>query len=399
MERLLRVGIREVRPGGESAGHHRGRDRPLPVGDGTGPPVAIRFTDAPRPNAAILLDPELQTRRSLHGWRRGGRAGLDRGFSDLAVSTARTPPSRNGPGRNGCGATPARRLAQFNHPLARAPQRRPPLRSRRAALFAVPGFRPAIQLRLFRERRTQSLDDAQLAKKRHLAAKLLLEARQARARHRMRLGRPRPLSRRASGRACHRHHAVRGAAHACAAGAPPKEGSRTASTSACRIIATSRTSSIASSRSACSSMSASAITTPSSANAANLLADDGVMLLHSIGRSEGPAVTNPWIGEIHLPGRLHSGAVGSAARDRTRRAARHRHRNPAPALRRDAARLAASFCPSRRGRGRKLVTTRFGSADFRADVGILSRRRRSAFRYYGLWYSRSSSSSASTPCR
>ena len=33
-----------------------------------------------------------------------------------------------------------------------------------------------------------------------------------------------------------------------------------------------------------------------------LLADDGVMLLHSIGRSEGPAVTNPWVAKYIFPG-------------------------------------------------------------------------------------------------
>jgi cyclopropane-fatty-acyl-phospholipid synthase len=35
---------------------------------------------------------------------------------------------------------------------------------------------------------------------------------------------------------------------------------------------------------------------------AELLADDGVMLLHSIGRSEGPGVTNPWIAKYIFPG-------------------------------------------------------------------------------------------------
>ena len=35
---------------------------------------------------------------------------------------------------------------------------------------------------------------------------------------------------------------------------------------------------------------------------AGLLADDGVMLLHSIGRSEGPDVTNPWISKYIFPG-------------------------------------------------------------------------------------------------
>jgi cyclopropane-fatty-acyl-phospholipid synthase len=35
---------------------------------------------------------------------------------------------------------------------------------------------------------------------------------------------------------------------------------------------------------------------------ARLLADDGVMLLHTIGRSEGPNVTNPWIAKYIFPG-------------------------------------------------------------------------------------------------
>ena len=35
---------------------------------------------------------------------------------------------------------------------------------------------------------------------------------------------------------------------------------------------------------------------------ARMLDDDGVMLLHSIGRSEGPSVTNPWIAKYIFPG-------------------------------------------------------------------------------------------------
>jgi cyclopropane-fatty-acyl-phospholipid synthase len=35
---------------------------------------------------------------------------------------------------------------------------------------------------------------------------------------------------------------------------------------------------------------------------ASLLKDDGVMVLHSIGRSEGPNVTNPWIAKYIFPG-------------------------------------------------------------------------------------------------
>ncbi|MEX0842286.1 MAG: cyclopropane-fatty-acyl-phospholipid synthase family protein [Xanthobacteraceae bacterium] len=35
---------------------------------------------------------------------------------------------------------------------------------------------------------------------------------------------------------------------------------------------------------------------------AELLADDGILLLHSIGRSEGPGITNPWIAKYIFPG-------------------------------------------------------------------------------------------------
>jgi cyclopropane-fatty-acyl-phospholipid synthase len=38
------------------------------------------------------------------------------------------------------------------------------------------------------------------------------------------------------------------------------------------------------------------------AKARELLADDGVMLLHSIGRSDGPGATNPWIAKYIFPG-------------------------------------------------------------------------------------------------
>jgi cyclopropane-fatty-acyl-phospholipid synthase len=35
---------------------------------------------------------------------------------------------------------------------------------------------------------------------------------------------------------------------------------------------------------------------------AEMLADDGIMLLHAIGRSEGPGITNPWIAKYIFPG-------------------------------------------------------------------------------------------------
>ena len=49
-------------------------------------------------------------------------------------------------------------------------------------------------------------------------------------------------------------------------------------------------------------MSASASTTRSSANARTLLEDDGVALLHFIGRKSPPGITNPWIAKYIFPG-------------------------------------------------------------------------------------------------
>ena len=72
----------------------------------------------------------------------------------------------------------------------------------------------------------------------------------------------------------------------------------------------------------------------------DLLTDDGVMLLHSIGRMEPPGGDQPVAAQVHLPRRLYAGAVGSAARGRGSRPLGHRHRDPAPALRLDVARMA-----------------------------------------------------------
>jgi cyclopropane-fatty-acyl-phospholipid synthase len=37
------------------------------------------------------------------------------------------------------------------------------------------------------------------------------------------------------------------------------------------------------------------------------------MLLHAIGRMEPPGATNTWLKQVHLPRRLHAGAVGGHA--------------------------------------------------------------------------------------
>ena len=53
-------------------------------------------------------------------------------------------------------------------------------------------------------------------------------------------------------------------------------------------------------------MSASTITTRSSPSCAICLTADGVALVHTIGRTDGPGATNPWTPQIHFPRRLYA---------------------------------------------------------------------------------------------
>ena len=102
---------------------------------------------------------------------------------------------------------------------------------------------------------------------------------------------------------------------------------------------------------------------------ARLLNDDGVAVIHSIGRADGPAFTQPWIAKYIFPGGYIPAlsevlpCVERAGPDR------HRHRDPAAALRRDAARPGASGSTAKRAE--------IAAALRRAvlpDVGVLPRR-------------------------
>ena len=149
----------------------------------------------------------------------------------------------------------------------------------------------------------QSLDDAQLAKKRHLAAKLLLEPGKRVLDIGCGWGGLGLYLAEICRRRRHRHHAVAGAARASPTSARPKRaspGRRDFLLQDYRDVARAiRPHRLGRHVRACRRRSS---TTPSSANARELLADDGVMLLHSIGRSEGPGITNPWIAKYIFPG-------------------------------------------------------------------------------------------------
>ncbi len=76
---------------------------------------------------------------------------------------------------------------------------------------------------------------------------------------------------------------------------------------------------------------------------ADVLADDGVMLLHSIGRPEGPGITNPWISKYIFPGGYIPALSEVLPAVERAGIPRHRHRSPAAALRGNAEALARTI--------------------------------------------------------
>ncbi len=75
----------------------------------------------------------------------------------------------------------------------------------------------------------------------------------------------------------------------------------------------------------------------------SLLTDDGVALLHAIGRLDGPGSTNPWIRKHIFPGGYSPALSELLPAVEFLRPAVHRHRDPPPALRRNAAPLAPAL--------------------------------------------------------
>jgi cyclopropane-fatty-acyl-phospholipid synthase len=140
-------------------------------GDGSGPPVAIRFTSASA-QRAVLLDPELKLGESYMD----GTLVVERGsIADVLSVLLRqrwVTPRWAWPPR--AARYLFRRLQQFN-PRARARRNVAHHYDLDGRLYSL--FLDADQQYscAYFESADQSLDDAQLAKKRHLAAKLLLK--------------------------------------------------------------------------------------------------------------------------------------------------------------------------------------------------------------------------------
>jgi cyclopropane-fatty-acyl-phospholipid synthase len=277
------------------------------AGDGTGRPVAVRFT---RRSAewAILLDPELKFGES---YMDGGFV-VEEGTIDdvLAIALGQKSELPQWARPQWVIRFLARRLAQFN------PRRR--ARRNVAHHYDLDGRLYSLFLDADRqyscayfETPETTLDDAQLAKKRHISAKVLAGLGSADGR----------LSARG----------LRVLDIGCGWGGLGLYLAETTGADVTGVTLSQEQHGIANSRAAEKGLSSLArfnlqdyrdVPGPFDRivsvgmfehvgvdhyatffrKCASLLADDGVMLLHSICRSEGPGITNPWIAKYIFPG-------------------------------------------------------------------------------------------------
>ena len=147
-----------------------------------------------------------------------------------------------------------------------------------------------------------TLEEAQQNKLRLIAAKLNLKPGQRVLDIGSRLGRHGALSGTYGERLCPRRHAVEGAVRACKREGEAAGRCRSRPLRAAGLPQGHSRRSIASSRSACSSTSASHHYGEFFAKVNELLTDDGVMLLHSIGHMSPPGTACPWLRKYIFPG-------------------------------------------------------------------------------------------------
>jgi cyclopropane-fatty-acyl-phospholipid synthase len=267
------------------------------LGDGTGTPVAVRFTTRAA-QLALLLDPELKLGECYMDGTLVLEDGTVADLLEIALGQDKWLPNWAAP--QWMLRYVARRIAQFN----------PRKRSRRnvAHHYDLDGRLYSLFLDADRqyscayfEHAEQSLDDAQLAKKRHLAAKLLMQKGQrvldigcgwgglglyladicgadvtgvtlSEEQHGI-----------ANGRAVEKGLSDRARFLLQDYRDVPGPFDRIVSVGMFEHVGIDHYATYF-------------------RKARELLADEGVMVLHSIGRSEGPGVTNPWIAKYIFPG-------------------------------------------------------------------------------------------------
>jgi cyclopropane-fatty-acyl-phospholipid synthase len=289
-ERLIRVGNLRVTTGGGST---------FTFGDGTGTPAAIRFTTRAA-ERGILIDPAL---RFGEAYMDGGIVVEQGSIADVLAIVL---------GQRHDGELPAwtrlrwlfrylnRRLRQFN-PRSRARRNVAHHYDLDEQLYGLFLDADRQYSCAYFENGEQSLDDAQLAKKRHLAAKLLIapdqrvldigcgwgglalylaELRGARvtgitlSERQLALARARAAEKGLAGRIDFRLQDYRDV---------PQKFDRIVSVGMFEHVGV-------------------GFYDAFFGRCRALLDDNGVMLLHSIGRSEGPNITNPWIAKYIFPG-------------------------------------------------------------------------------------------------
>jgi cyclopropane-fatty-acyl-phospholipid synthase len=298
MDRLLRILLSQfVRHGNFQLTTARGTV--LQFGDGTGKPVAIRFTTAAA-ELAILRDPELKFGECYMD----GTCVVERGsIADVLAIVLRTTPD---------GLPPKwarlqwflrflyRRLQQFNRPIRarRNVAHHYDLDGRLYSLFLDADQQYSCA---YFEQPGQSLDDAQLAKKRHLAAKLLLPGGQrvldiGCGWGGMALYLAEFCGAHATGITLSKEQHARARVRAVEKGLTEKadfrlQDYRDLNESFDRIVSVGMFEHVGV-----------GYYDTFFRKCAQLLSDDGVMVLHTIGRPEGPGVTNPWISKYIFPG-------------------------------------------------------------------------------------------------
>jgi cyclopropane-fatty-acyl-phospholipid synthase len=296
MDRLLRwVFANVIRTGNLRITTARGSS--FTVGDGTGEPLGIRFTTADM-ERGVLLHPEL---RFGEGYMDGSIVVEQGTIAEvLAVLLGQTSRTTVWTRIRWLARFLYRRLAQFN-PRSRA-------RRNVAHHYDLDGQLYALFLDADRqyscayfENPDQSLDDAQLAKKRHIAAKLLVESD-----HRildigcgwggLALYLAEFCGARVTGITLSQQQHALARVRASEKGLAERtdfllQDYRELAGTFDRIVSVGMFEHVGV-----------GFFGTFFRKCRDLLDDNGVMLLHSIGRSEGPNVTNPWIAKYIFPG-------------------------------------------------------------------------------------------------
>ena len=268
------------------------------VGDGTGTRVAVRFT-SPRAERAVLLNPELKLGEAYMDGTFVVEQGSIADFFQLILSQDRM---NKGPRW-------ARPRARARHQWRRLQQHNPRRRAQRnvshhydldARLYSLFLDSDRQYSCAYFESPTATLDDAQLAKKRHLAAKLLLRDPGKRVLDigsgwgGLALYLAQVAGARVTGITLSHEQLdiARGRAGEQSLDVEFRmQDYRDVTERYDRIVSVGMFEHVGV-----------GYYPAFFRKSARMLADDGVMVLHSIGRSEGPSSTNPWISKYIFPG-------------------------------------------------------------------------------------------------